>query len=912
MKLAQTREARALAVAAVARGLIEPNALWDMACRWALGGASTPQELFEGILSPEQISALLGPEGRGPSSARDLAPQPDDPDALRFDTQRDTDPPGEEALPDFPALSTSGARAVTGGGRYEVGEALGAGGAGKVVKARDREIGRVVALKTLKPGAEADSVVGNRFLTEARITAQLEHPNIIPVYDLGTLPSGQPYYSMRVVKRQSLQNVLTSPELRKQWPLVRLIGAFVQISRALAYAHRRGVAHRDIKPENVLLGDYGEVYLGDWGNAKLLSRAEVTEPISLDPGGGQDFGRKRREALASALSGTPGYIAPEQIRGDHARIDQRADIFALGVVLYEILTGEHPFDAPTVLAVILATQTRDPKPPRSISPSCPLLLEDLCLAMLSKDPDRRPPTADRVAAEAEAFLEGAKERMRRREEAIKLCELAKAPLERDRRLDGERERLVEEARRLLKDVKAYEPIERKRAGWELEDRAAEVEREQARAAAEAIDLYTKALAYDPDLVEARAGLADLYWSRAVRADQEHQHAARIYHEALVAEFDVGRYAALLSADAVVSVDSSPPGASVVAYRYVERDRILVASDERPLGRTPLREVHLSPGSYLLVLKRAGYRDVRYPLLLKRGTHHRVEVNLYTDAEIGDGFVYIPGGAFIAGGDAQAYDPLRRAELDVPDFAIAKFPVTFREYCEFLNELETRDLDLALKRAPHGTRGSEGYVARPAAGGGWEPLPTVVEGDAQKLFPAEEGHLWNLPVVLIDWYDAVAYCRFRSERDGIELRLPTELEWEKAARGTDGRFYPWGDHFDPTFCLMRSSRPFLSQPEPVGTFPIDTSPYGVRDMAGGVREWVADVHGERSWAETSRELELSVDAGGDAPPWRISRAGSWAADAQQCRSASRARSFGVARALNLSFRLAKPLSRGPGR
>jgi serine/threonine-protein kinase len=288
------------------------------------------------------------------------------------------------------------------------------------------------------------------------------------------------------------------------------------------------------------------------------------------------------------------------------------------------------------------------------------------------------------------------------------------------------------------------------------------------------------------------------------------------------------------------------------------------------------------------------------------------VNLYTDAEIGDGFVYIPGGAFIAGGDAQAYDPLRRAELDVPDFAIAKFPVTFREYCEFLNELETRDLDLALKRAPHGTRGSEGYVARPAAGGGWEPLPTVVEGDAQKLFPAEEGHLWNLPVVLIDWYDAVAYCRFRSERDGIELRLPTELEWEKAARGTDGRFYPWGDHFDPTFCLMRSSRPFLSQPEPVGTFPIDTSPYGVRDMAGGVREWVADVHGERSWAETSRELELSVDAGGDAPPWRISRAGSWAADAQQCRSASRARSFGVARALNLSFRLAKPLSRGPGR
>jgi eukaryotic-like serine/threonine-protein kinase len=913
VKLAQTREARALAVAAVARGLLEPNVLWDLACRWTLGSASTPQELFEGILSPEQLAALpdlLAKGGSDAAALRGIEPIPEASDPLRFDTQRDIDLPGEEVIADFPTVASPATRAVSGGGsRYEFGEGLGAGGAGKVVKARDREIGRVVALKTLKPGAEADSALGNRFLTEARITAQLEHPNIIPVYDIGTLPNGQPYYAMRVVKRQSLQNVLTNPDLRKQWPLVRLIGAFVQISRALAYAHRRGVVHRDIKPENVLLGDYGEVYLGDWGNAKLLSSSEVTEPISLDPTG-QDFGRKRQAALASALSGTPGYIAPEQIRGDHTRIDHRADIFALGVVLYEILTGEHPFDAPTVLAVILATQTRDPKPPRSVAPSCPLLLEDLCLAMLAKEPDLRPPSADRVASEAEAFLEGAKERMRRREEAIKLCELAKGPLERDRALDNERERLAKEARRLLQNVKAYEPIERKRSGWQLEDRAVEVEREQARAAAEAIDLYTKALAYDPELVEARAGLADLYWLRAMRADEERKDAERIYYEALVSEFDVGRYATLLSADSVISIETSPPGAMVVAYRYIEKDRILIASDERHIGRTPLREARLSPGSYLFIVKRAGYRDVRYPLLLKRGSHHRLEVNLYTEAEIGEGFIYVPGGPFIAGGDTQAYDPLRRAELFVPDFAIARFPVTFRDYCDFLNELETRDLDLTLKRAPHGTRGSDGYVARPAIGGGWEPVPTMVEGDAQKLFPAEEGHLWNLPVVLVDWFDALAYCRFRSERDGVAIRLPTEVEWEKAARGADGRFYPWGDHFDPTFCLMRTSRPFLPQPEPVGTFSIDTSPYGVRDMAGCVREWVADLHDEKSWAQAARELESTADRAGDA--WRICRSGSWSADSQHCRSASRTRFFGMTRALNLSFRVAKPLSRAPGR
>ncbi len=199
---------------------------------------------------------------------------------------------------------------------------------------------------------------------------------------------------------------------------------------------------------------------------------------------------------------------------------------------------------------------------------------------------------------------------------------------------------------------------------------------------------------------------------------------------------------------------------------------------------------------------------------------------------------------------------------------------------------------------------------------------MVEGDAQKRFPAEEGHLWNLPVILIDWFDAVAYCRFRSERDGIEIRLPTELEWEKAARGTDGRFYPWGDHFDPTFCLMRSSRPFLAQPEPVGTFPIDTSPYGVRDMAGGVREWVADVNGEGSWAETSGELGIGrrrwrgraavahrplreLGRGLAAVQERVAhpllrdRAG-----AEPCRSGSRSRSRGA--------RVAEPAAQPPGR
>ena len=255
-------------------------------------------------------------------------------------------------------------------------------------------------------------------------------------------------------------------------------------------------------------------------------------------------------------------------------------------------------------------------------PSCPLLLEDLCLQMLSKDRAGRPKSADQVAEEIEAFLEGAKERERRRAEATSLCERAKEPVMRFQHLETERQRLGELARQTLKQVKGWEPVERKRSGWALEDRSSEAERESGRALAEAIELYTKALGYDAECAEAHRGLADLYWGRARQAEAERRPPVQIYYEALVTDHDQGRYAALLRADASLSLSTNPPGANVTVYRYVERDRVLTPSDERYLGRTPIEGVRLDPGSYLVVIKAAGYRDVRYPLLLARGATRR--------------------------------------------------------------------------------------------------------------------------------------------------------------------------------------------------------------------------------------------------------------------------------------------------
>ena len=146
------------------------------------------------------------------------------------------------------------------GPRYVLLQPLGAGGVGEVIAGYDRETERNVAVKRLRQGSNADPETTRRFVLEGRVTAKLEHPSIVPVYDLGTL-EGQAFYTMRIVPQRSLRDVLRQREPRPGWPLVRLLGAFLQVARALGYAHSSGVLHGDVKPDNILLGDFGEVYL---------------------------------------------------------------------------------------------------------------------------------------------------------------------------------------------------------------------------------------------------------------------------------------------------------------------------------------------------------------------------------------------------------------------------------------------------------------------------------------------------------------------------------------------------------------------------------------------------------------------------------------------------------------------------
>jgi eukaryotic-like serine/threonine-protein kinase len=875
-------DARRIALQALAKGWLEPSDMWEAACRWALnGGTASPEEVFASVIDRDRLESLISESSEAETSMGDVS----------------TQSPAHHAGAGAPALTDRPVLRHLAGARYHVLEMLGRGGVGEVVAALDREVRRTVALKTLKQSTARDPILVNRFVEEARLTGQLEHPNIVPVYDLGAAPDGQPFYTMRVVKKTSLRDVLDHPETRAQWPLPRLLDVFLHVSRALAYAHSRHVLHRDVKPENILLGDFGVVYLADWGLATVIGASEITlhEKGSMPP------------PAMTGSGGTPGYMPPEVLRGDWDTVDHRTDLFALGVILYEILTGRRPFEADSLAALMVATCENTPTLPREIVPSCPLLLEDLCMELLQRDMSARPASADEVVRRVEEFVEGAKEKERRLEEARLLCRKAAEPASRFRQLETERQRLRAQAKQVLKSVKGWEPIDKKRHGWSLEDLADKEERESALVLADAIELYTKALGYDVDSAEARQGLADLFWLGARAAEEERRPATQLYYEALVAEYDTGPYAAILGAGARLSLRSTPSGARVVVQRYLERDRVMVLGETRYLERTPVVEAALDPGSYLVTLKMPGYRDARYPVLLARGSHHEAEVKLYTDAEIGEGFIYVPGGIAIFGGDPEAYDPLSRRVLAVQDFAIATFPVTMGSYCAFLDDIDRRSAEAFAKRAPHDLRGSEGLIVHRGPDGRWHPDPQIIEGDARKAFPLDE-HLERVPACLIDWFDAVAYCKWASEKTGALVRLPTELEWEKAARGADGRFYPWGDRFDPTFCLMRESRSYVPQPEPIGTFPTDESPYGVHDMAGGMREWVGDVVGDRSAADLEAEPEPRGDTPRDDSSWRQTRSGSWNVDHKWARSASRGGTFALIRGTALGFRVAKTLVR----
>ncbi len=294
---------------------------------------------------------------------------------------------------------------------YQLGELIGRGGMGEVIAARDRRIGRDVAVKRMRAANPTPGTTA-RFLREARIQARLDHPAIVPVHELGTDADGRPYFTMK-----RLAGVTLAKRLEQPGALQPLLRAFVEVCLAVRYAHERRVVHRDLKPSNIMLGDYGEVYVLDWGVARVIDERprEGREPGQIDT---LDDGTRTGDLL-----GTPGYMAPEQVRGEP--VGPAADVYSLGAVLFEIFTGEplHPRDAALASTLSPAPSPASRRPERQIAPE----LDAACHAAIAFEPEARP-SARELGERVQRYLDGDRDVERRRALAGEFLAAARAAL----------------------------------------------------------------------------------------------------------------------------------------------------------------------------------------------------------------------------------------------------------------------------------------------------------------------------------------------------------------------------------------------------------------------------------------------------------------------------------------------------
>lgn len=295
--------------------------------------------------------------------------------------------------------------------RYTLSHLHATGGIGRVWLARDTQLGRDVALKELRPEQADDAVLCARFLKEAQITGQLEHPGIVPVYELARrLDTGQRFYTMRFVKGRTLSEAAREYHEKRiagkadSFEFATLLNAFVVVCKTIAYAHSRGVIHRDLKGQNVIVGDFGEVVVLDWGLAKLVDQPDEKEPTPAVSLLQHEAGNVELTLQGDTL-GTPGYMAPEQAAGRLDLLDRRTDVYGLGAMLYQLLTGQAPFTGANTAEILRNVQNEEPTPPRQHWAEVPPTLEAACLRALEKAPSSRFDSANELAHEIEQWQE---------------------------------------------------------------------------------------------------------------------------------------------------------------------------------------------------------------------------------------------------------------------------------------------------------------------------------------------------------------------------------------------------------------------------------------------------------------------------------------------------------------------------
>jgi hypothetical protein len=691
-------------------------------------GAATPEQaLLEAGLEAEQVVSILAEWPRPERVSGERA------SALKLPSLPPSRPPavadGSSAFgsvaqgvparaPSEPSVDDLIGRLMDITPRFEIQGEIARGAMGRILAAWDLHLGRPVAIKVLRKTAARD-LDRVRFLEEAQVTGQLAHPSVMPVYELGRL-RGQVAFVMKRVEGQSLKTIIGETRRVESDTLpygrARLLGIFQQLCLAVAFAHTRGVVHRDLKPSNVMVGDFGEVVLLDWGLCKII--AEGTRSSRSTSG--------RWQTVHGQIIGTPAYMAPEQAMGLIDQVDERTDVYGLGAILYHFLTLRPPFAGKTNREIVQRVLREAVVPLRQRAPEMDIdaELEAICMRCLARDPADRFANAKALADRITEYQEAPRPSPTRMDVSIHLAAGAAAVARQHALLEdlalAQDVVDTEEAR-----VSASDAPERKRALWAAEDRVRALHNEQADAFASAVSSLTRALAVDARNSQARQMVCELFLSRHEVALARQDTTGAAYYRRMLAEHDDGRYAALVANQGSVHLDITPHGARVEVVRLVEVERRLMSGPVQDRGTAPTALDRLPAGIYRVVIEAPGFHPLVTPLAVQAGRSTRMRLRLLTQGTIPPGFVHVPAGTFRYGSPRNDLTP--PVEHALPDFLISRGPITVAEYLVFLEHLAAQGLDEARRRVPRSfdgvtpawKLGGMVTIACPRArGGGW--------------------------------------------------------------------------------------------------------------------------------------------------------------------------------------------------
>lgn len=696
-------------------------------------------------------------------------------------------------------------------GRYLIVEEIGRGGMGIVFRARDEGLRRDVALKVLQQGPGSDARLLERFQREASLAARLRHPGIVTVHEVG-IERGIHFFTMDFVDGHTLDALLANKKLSRD-DAVRIIE---DVARAIHHAHVQGVLHRDIKPSNIIVEKSGRPLVMDFGLARQVAP------------------EKKLTQEGSAL-GTPYYMSPEAVRGEVARIGPETDVYSLGIVLYEMTTGRVPFTGRQAFEIYERIVSQDPAPPRDRIPDFPIDLQTVILKAIEKSPLHRYETAEALAddlrrirnhefiqARPPTLTQKAVRRFRRHRGAIVagtvtlLLAVAvagwfglrrgaefRAEMQKGRdalaagRYAAAEEAFTRASSMRPDDAEAAEGIRRARAGSFFVDAKRQLADESIDAARALLEKSKLAgvppeplepwLAFCSAMTDARSALERGDWARASdllqgspsirEGDSIRVRLEAATRGALDAEERLKQHRYEEAADALRAVPESEralPSIDALRRHALGVARLTIRTIP-PGGDVQGAGSEVTVGIYTITID----GKISFPLSFERDSTGRVpDVEIVVPREPPDGMVYVAAGSFLSGPNKQRTDPL-------PAYWIDRTEVTNREYARFVD--------------------ATGY---PAPLHWWDGKPPA----------GREDH----PVMFVTYVDAQACLRWAGRR------LPTESEWEKAARGIDGREYPWGSESAPASEGFRA----------VGTEPLDRSPYGAMDLSGNVSEWTS--------------------------------------------------------------------------